>query len=575
MDAKSVEYFYDELGRLSKVQDWADRETIYTYDNMNRLTEILRPNGSKRKLAYDANRGSLIKIEERTSRGIPIMIHQFTYDDDSRLIKNFRVPIDLKIDRESWNATYNADNQFSSWNWTGTAPNMSVVPTYDADGNMTSGPVSERTASTYIYDVRNRLLSCNGVLYTYDAEDNRSSLRFTEDGAVIEYSYVYNRISSVSEVLIRNKSIIIDQASSTSSTYYIYGAGLEYEVSFDENGNEICKYYHSDQVGSTIALTDDEGNIIDKFSYDTWGYVKHTEGDTDTPFLYVGAFGVQTDHNGLINMRARYYNPTTQTFINPDPIGFAGGMNWYAYANGNPLSNIAATGFCAITNPSTYSNVKYDGYGGAYDDPFSFGATMPDFGGDFTIEHAKTALTVLGALPIIGTPALMLKAGINIYQGNYEAAMFDLACAVPLAGTTAVAGRLAINAGKKALSSSVSSASSAVVKTAVSSSANSIAKSAALGRIGEKAVGITSPKVGYNMPSGKMRFPDNINRDTKVLTEVKNVANLSYTRQLRDYVGFSQAENLAFDLYIRPTTKMSAPLKAVIDSKQITVKYIP
>jgi len=35
-------------------QDWAERKTIYTYDNMNRLTEILRPNGCKRKLAYDS-----------------------------------------------------------------------------------------------------------------------------------------------------------------------------------------------------------------------------------------------------------------------------------------------------------------------------------------------------------------------------------------------------------------------------------------------------------------------------------------------------------------------------------------
>jgi hypothetical protein len=37
-------------------------------------------------------------------------------------------------------------------------------------------------------------------------------------------------------------------------------------------------------------------------------------------------------------MRARYYSPELRRFINADPIGFAGGMNWYAYASGDPIN---------------------------------------------------------------------------------------------------------------------------------------------------------------------------------------------------------------------------------------------
>ena len=36
-------------------------------------------------------------------------------------------------------------------------------------------------------------------------------------------------------------------------------------------------------------------------------------------------------------MRARHYHPRLGRFLQPDPIGVAGGANLYAYANNNPL----------------------------------------------------------------------------------------------------------------------------------------------------------------------------------------------------------------------------------------------
>ena len=99
-----------------------------------------------------------------------------------------------------------------------------------------------------------------------------------------------------------------------------------------------------DCLGSTIALTDQDKSITDRFSYDPWGYCIHSIGDSDTPFKYVGAFGIQTDPNGLVNMRARYYNPATKSFISADPSGFEGGLNWYLYASGDPFSRVDING---------------------------------------------------------------------------------------------------------------------------------------------------------------------------------------------------------------------------------------
>jgi hypothetical protein len=43
-------------------------------------------------------------------------------------------------------------------------------------------------------------------------------------------------------------------------------------------------------------------------------------------------------------MRARYYHPGIRRFLNADPIRFDGGMNWFAYANGDPVMNMDPSG---------------------------------------------------------------------------------------------------------------------------------------------------------------------------------------------------------------------------------------
>jgi len=78
-------------------------------------------------------------------------------------------------------------------------------------------------------------------------------------------------------------------------------------------------------------------------------------GTNDTPFLYNGRYGVQTDPNGLLYMRARYYNPYICRFINADPSGFKGGLNMYAFCNGNPISLTDPTGLGAVGDNASFS----------------------------------------------------------------------------------------------------------------------------------------------------------------------------------------------------------------------------
>ncbi|WP_246098331.1 RHS repeat-associated core domain-containing protein [Saccharibacillus brassicae] len=60
---------------------------------------------------------------------------------------------------------------------------------------------------------------------------------------------------------------------------------------------------------------------------------------------------MQTDVNGLYQMRARYYNPAIKRFVNRDVLSgsLSDGltMNRYAYVNGNPVSYIDPFGLSA------------------------------------------------------------------------------------------------------------------------------------------------------------------------------------------------------------------------------------
>ena len=207
---------------------------------------------------------------------------------------------------------------------------------------MTSGPITEGGNNAALeFNARGQLMGTGDVAYAYDLENTRTIvMHYDKNKILTQYRYVYNRVGNVPEVLMRVKLTNM----TSQSTYYVYGAGLAYEVKITPDGQEAVRYYHYDQVGSTVAMTDSAQAITDRFHYDPWGYVLHSIGDSDTPFQFVGAYGIQTDPNGLINMRARYYNPVTKSFISQDPSGFDDGLNWYLYTNGNPYTYIDKDG---------------------------------------------------------------------------------------------------------------------------------------------------------------------------------------------------------------------------------------
>ena len=56
--------------------------------------------------------------------------------------------------------------------------------------------------------------------------------------------------------------------------------------------------------------------------------------------------GRENDGDGLYYYRARYYSPGLQRFISQDSLGLLGGMDPYAYADGDPINQNDPSGNC-------------------------------------------------------------------------------------------------------------------------------------------------------------------------------------------------------------------------------------
>ncbi len=103
---------------------------------------------------------------------------------------------------------------------------------------------------------------------------------------------------------------------------------------------ETVTYYHTDMLGSPVAASNENGEILWEERYLPYGEsefnLQAEESNT------IGYTGHRKEDSGLVYMQARYYDPVLGRFISTDPAGFSESnyqtFNRYAYANNNPNS---------------------------------------------------------------------------------------------------------------------------------------------------------------------------------------------------------------------------------------------
>jgi RHS repeat-associated protein len=329
-DGKLVTYGYNKANRLTSLTDWLANTVTYDYDSASNLISNRTSSGLATAYNYDkANR--LIALANVKPNGSLLSYYKYTMDGlGNRKTIAAQEPLSPTFQFETVTSTYDPDNQITA------ATGKTFV--HDNNGNLIS-ETEGTNVKTYGYDLNDRLVQAAGngqtTQYQYDGLGHRLSK--TVGGSVTRY--VLDPNGTLSNVLGETDT------TGNFTSYYVYGLGL---VSKITPGGQTF-FYEYDGLGSTVAIADPSGNVVNKYAYDPYGNLSSTFTETiSNPFRYVGQFGVTDEENGLLYMRARYYASTTGRFLNRDPIGLAGGLNMYRYGANNPVRHIDPRGLAVL-----------------------------------------------------------------------------------------------------------------------------------------------------------------------------------------------------------------------------------
>lgn len=398
-DKSSVKYTYYKNGYLHTVTDRNGRKTSYTYNGNGCVTGIALPDGTVETDSYD-KAGRLIKQETKKAAEV-ISSYVYEYDTAGNLAVSHGMETTGAGQIQSAEMTYDSQNRLLTYN--------GEKVKYDNCGNMIYGPLDGKMVQ-YTYDCRNRLTKAGNTNYGYDGENVRLYAETVKNQVASREEYVTDTVSS------KYPNVIMIIRNDSPDTVLTYGNGL-----ISEETDKETYYHHYNNIGSTMYLTDSEGNICAEYIYGTYGEL--LKGDTNlTSYLYNGKYGVMTDENGLYYMRHRYYNTDIRRFVNQDIVngnlGNSQSLNRYSYVQGNPLT---------------------------YTDPF--GLSPEKDGGSIGMNIVHGLLDALGCVPGgVGIVANFANAALYaVVDHDYGMAALSLVAGVTLGASKIVSmgGKLA------------------------------------------------------------------------------------------------------------------------------------
>lgn len=405
-------YEYDEAGRVVAIRDEsreADNELRFEYDRGGRVTALVEPGGVRREYGYD-QAGNLRSVDVEglgtieTSLDLggspdrirfPNGVHaEFTYDDGGRVasiayrdgsgsvVASFEQTYDeagsvLSVEGAGRTVRYEYDDAFRLIRATRKGQSAEQYA-YDGAGNLTRiGPWGPEDLE---YDRADKLVRAGDVRFRYDERGNlveRSDgtrYRYDGDGRLVRIDFADGGYAAYTyDAMGRRVQKDVDGR----ITRYVYD-GLNLLAEYDGRGRLRARYVHGpgvdnwlavwrdgqwyyfvkDHGGTVRGLLDAKGMLLEWYRYTDYGLPV----DGHSSIHNLGLAGREYDpESGLYFFRSRFYDPRVGRFIQRDRIGLTGGLNLYAYAEGDPVNNRDPLGLDVGFNLSgTLAEVRND-----------------------------------------------------------------------------------------------------------------------------------------------------------------------------------------------------------------------
>jgi RHS repeat-associated protein len=287
-------FSFDALDRLARLEDERG-EWLLDYDGCERLTSLRSANtaalraGSER-FAFDpggniaaVGLGSQVSVQAG-NRLMAWADRQFAYDRRGRLV-------------------------------TETRPEGTFRYAYDSLDLAISVELPDRRRVTFDYDALRRRMAkeIGGERTLFGWDGNRLSWELAPNGS--RRCYFYAGAND-------------------------YTPAMFCDVKPELDGKVVIESFavHHDFARRPVLVTDAQGRAVWSAQYSAYG--RATVDSRSRIAYHLRAPGQYFDEEtGLHYNVHRYYDPETGRYTQPDPMGLAGGLNLYAWGNGNPLGS--------------------------------------------------------------------------------------------------------------------------------------------------------------------------------------------------------------------------------------------
>ncbi|WP_338918996.1 RHS repeat-associated core domain-containing protein [Pseudomonas silesiensis] len=222
---------------------------------------------------------------------------------------------------------------------------------FDANGNLRE----LQPGQTLTWDLRNQLQEVRPVVRE-QAEDDREFYIYNGGGQRIRKV----RSSQTNARTITREArylpgLEIRTHSGTGETLHVITASAGSNsvqvlhwapIPPNEIAQDQVRYCINDHLKSSTLELDQNADLISQEWYYPFGGTAYWAGRNATEAKYktVRYSGKERDTTGLYYYGLRYYAPWLQRWINPDPAGYADGMNLFSMVNSNPVVYIDEQG---------------------------------------------------------------------------------------------------------------------------------------------------------------------------------------------------------------------------------------